>query len=155
MTQIQSSTPIWKRETILAAIGSVISLIVVILLIQAFPELKEYDTAILTVMMSLIFGVMLSVLGTDVQHLAERILAIVMEDGRVDWKDITNVIGELLFEDNGLDSAQVKAVEAKLVQKGYVVTPMGDEVGEAKVTLTATAMEGQDGTSNRAVQSQE
>lgn len=119
--QAKQAQPIYRSRTVLAVIASVLSVVVASVLVESVPMLADRDETVFIILFSGAGAVIGKYLMTDVMGMLSDIISIIFEDGELNLKDVTNIIGELLLDDNGLNAEQVEVVKDKMIEKGYKV----------------------------------
>jgi hypothetical protein len=127
MTVIQAKQeqPIWKSRTVLAAAVSVLAVLLTSLVVNSIESLKGQEQTIFTILFSVAGAIIAKYLMTDFMGMLADIVSIIFADGELNLKDITNIIGELLLDDNGLNPEQVETFKAKMVEHNYIVKENG------------------------------
>lgn len=123
MTVIQAKQeqPIWKSRTVLASLVSILAVLVTSLIVNSIEVLRGDEEKIFQIVYSVSGAVIFKYLVTDIMGMSNDIASIIFSDGQLNLKDITNIIGELLLDDNNVDAHAVKVFSDKMVDNGYIV----------------------------------
>ena len=118
--QNKQNAGIIDSKTIKIGLFGMIMVLITVIVVRLIPQLDRDADMIFSVGLSIFGAFMTKYMGTDLLSILAEIMQIVFRDKKVDAKDFSNILSELLLDDNGLTKDHVAAVEKKLIDRGVI-----------------------------------